>query len=253
MKRSVTLLTGGTGYLGRALISRIKRSWLVVGRSQERLSELRTRFPEIDVYAMDINDEQSIRAFVDYLRTSNYEVDGLVNNAAARPSLEYLSSSSKSLEWDSVLRANVTAPGLLTESLADLMSDFSSVVNISSIYGSSSTVLDIYSEEDRKQMFFLNMIYGVSKAALDHMTRYFATYYGFLNKNVRVNAICLGGIENQQPTEFKELYSGQTAAGKGKSGMITLEEASAMVEFLLSRKSSGVNGQVIAADKGWRL
>ena len=73
------------------------------------------------------------------------------------------------------------------------------IINISSIYGVVTPDFKIYSKGDR----FNSEIYGASKAALIQMTKYFANLLA--NKNICINSVSPGGIENLN-LQKKKIY-----------------------------------------------
>jgi len=72
-----------------------------------------------------------------------------------------------------------------------------SIINISSIYGLLSPDQRIYEEG-----FCKPISYSISKSSILGLTKYLATYWA--DKNVRVNAVTLGGVlyENVPPGDF---------------------------------------------------
>ena len=79
------------------------------------------------------------------------------------------------------------------------------------------------------------------------MTKYLAKYYK--NKNIRINCVSPGGINDNQPNEFIKNYEASTL----NIGMLDPEDISNTVEWLVSEKSRAINGQNIIVDDGWSL
>ena len=65
-------------------------------------------------------------------------------------------------------------------------------MNVGSIYGLVAGDMSLYNKNDRKT----SEIYGASKAAVIHLTKYLANYMGEFN--VRVNCISPGGVLNKK-------------------------------------------------------
>ena len=76
------------------------------------------------------------------------------------------------------------------------------------------------------------------------MTRFTATYWA--DKNVRCNAICPGGIENNQPAEFLKKISKEIPMGR----LAKKDEYQGVVTWMLSDSSSYLNGAIIPIDGG---
>ena len=86
--------------------------------------------------------------------------------------------------------------------------------------------------------------YGASKAGLTQLTRWLATT---LAPDVRVNAICPGGISRGQPDSFVEQYLRRTPLQR----MASEADFKGAVALFASDLSSFTSGQVLAIDGGW--
>jgi NAD(P)-dependent dehydrogenase (short-subunit alcohol dehydrogenase family) len=71
-----------------------------------------------------------------------------------------------------------------------------------------------------------------------------STYWS--DKNVRCNAICPGGVENNQNQDFINKLIKKIPLGR----MAKRNEYQGIIIFLLSDASSYINGSIIAADGG---
>lgn len=113
------------------------------------------------------------------------------------------------------------------------------IVNVSSLYGTVSPRHDIYSN------FVKPIAYSMSKAALNIMTKYLATYYG---PKFRLNTVVFGGVPSgKQDRQFVIEYSKYTPLKR----LMTIDEVTSVFDFLLSQKSSYVTGAEIFIDGGW--
>ena len=86
--------------------------------------------------------------------------------------------------------------------------------------------------------------YSVIKTGLIGLTRYLSTYW--VDKNVRCNAICPGGVENNQNDLFLAEVKKRIPMGR----MAFKNEYQGILIFLLSQASSYINGAIISADGG---
>jgi NAD(P)-dependent dehydrogenase (short-subunit alcohol dehydrogenase family) len=121
-----------------------------------------------------------------------------------------------------------------------------SIVNFGSIYGMLSPDFRIYSEGDRRSP----EMYGVTKAAVLQMTKYFAV--DFASKGIRVNSISPGGVfnsQNPQQTEFIQKYCQRTPMGR----MATITEVVDACVFLTSNMASYITGHNLIVDGGYSI
>ena len=117
------------------------------------------------------------------------------------------------------------------------------IINLASIYGVIAPRFEIY---DNTPMT-MPVEYAAIKSGLIHLTKYMAKY--FKRKNIRVNTISLGGIEDKQPEPFLKAYK-EFCLNKG---MLNAKDISGTVLYLLSDLSEFVNGQNIVVDDGFTL
>lgn len=91
--------------------------------------------------------------------------------------------------------------------------------------------------------------YVTSKSAIEGLVKALA---GELGASRRVNAVLPGVVDS--PMARKALTAEQFESvirGTPSGKLVAAEEVAALVEFLISPKSSGLNGQSIVIDRGW--
>ena len=66
------------------------------------------------------------------------------------------------------------------------------------------------------------------------------------DKNVRCNAMCPGGVENGQPSDFLESVSSRIPMGR----LAQNDEYQGTLLWMLSDASSYLNGSIISVDGG---
>ena len=86
--------------------------------------------------------------------------------------------------------------------------------------------------------------YSIVKTGIIGLTRYLATYWA--SKNVRCNAICPGGVENNQPTNFLDRVTEMIPMGR----LANIDEYQSTLIWMLSDASSYLNGAIIPVDGG---
>jgi pteridine reductase len=160
-------------------------------------------------------------------------LDALVNNASAFFPTPL--GEATPAHWDALFAANARAPFFLSQAAAP---------HLKAARGAIVSLADVYASRPLRD----HPLYGMSKAALVHMTRALALE---LAPEVRVNAIAPGAIlwpeddDGGKPEAAKQAILARTPLGR--TG--TAEEVAGAVRWLL-REASYVTGQVVRLDGG---
>ncbi len=123
-----------------------------------------------------------------------------------------------------------------------------SIINLSSIYGLVGQDLEIYKGTNMKE----NVTYSIIKGGINNFTKQMSSYYGKFN--IRVNAICPGGVINN---EDKKILKVQKIFEKNYTRKVPLkrfartDEIASVVVFLSSDASSYITGTLLPVDGGW--
>jgi enoyl-[acyl-carrier protein] reductase III len=185
-----------------------------------------------------VGDEQKVeQLFADVRERFGY-LDILVNNAASgvnRPALDLTAR-----HWDWTLNINTRGAWMCAQRAAPLMEGRAGkIVNISSL--GANRVLREY------------FLVGVSKAALEGLTRYLAVELAPLG--ISVNAVSGGLVETEALAAFSW---GQVAVEEGRrripaGRMVEPEDLARVVAFLCTDAASMIRGQTIVVDGGLSL
>lgn len=245
LQGKVALVTGGSRGIGRAIAlalgeqgARVAFNYLRGHEAARQTEALLTErgIPCLRVRA-HLGDPQQVKALVQAVRERFGRLDILVNNAASgvnRPAIEL-----EEKHWEWVLGVNARAPWLLVKEALPLMPSGACVVNITSL--GAGRVLPHY------------FSVGVSKAALEAITRYLAVELAA--KGIRVNAVSGGYVETEaldhfpNREEMRRWAQERTPAGR----LLTPEDIAGVVLFLCSPAAEMVRGQVIVVDGGYSL
>jgi NAD(P)-dependent dehydrogenase (short-subunit alcohol dehydrogenase family) len=164
-------------------------------------------------------------------------IDLLVNNAAV--TLRKLAVDVSWAEWNEVLAANVTGTFFLTQQIGRHLIDRGQpgcVVNIASTHG-------IVGAPQQST-------YGISKAALIHMTKALAIEWG--QHGIRVNAIAPGRLDTPSPARTirttDPAYMRAMLARIPLHRLATAEEVAAAVCYLASAEAASITGQTLVLD-----
>lgn len=185
-------------------------------------------------FRLDQSDMDSIAAFAEQIRDTGLQIDCLVNNAGIYPAKDI--SDVEPGDWDDMLDTNARGPFFLVKSLLPVMRTGGSVVNISSINATNPA----------KGLAH----YGISKAAVEMMTRSQAQAYG--NK-IRVNCIAPGLIYKEGQDEFIPGWTESYIQRSPLHKLVLAEEIGKTCLFLASDLASAITGQTITADCGIQL
>lgn len=241
----VVLITGGATGIGLMMAESLVAAGCqvyVASRRLELCEEQAQRLgPRCNALELDLSSAESIGAMVSRLAEQEEELHGLINNAGATWGAPFDKYPDRG--WQAIHDINVKAPFMLTQALlpqleaAAKLGDPARVINIGSIFGVRTEVLNAYA-------------YGASKAAVHHLTRVMAKELA--PRSVTVNAIAPGFFPSEM-TEFlvedearKESLLSQVPLGRLGEG----DDIGALVQYLLSPGASFMTGAIIPLDGG---
>jgi NAD(P)-dependent dehydrogenase (short-subunit alcohol dehydrogenase family) len=243
---AVVVVTGGGGQLGSSLCERFDSLGNTVvmadidvdacERQIEQLSLENTRALELDV-----SDPKSIRTGFESIHEKFGGPDVLVNNAGIAVFTPFEERTLE--EFDDVMRVNVYGTFFCTQVAQRYMQKTGggSIVNVGSIYGVESPDPRIYGDSGLDS----SAVYGASKAAVIHMTKYMAVHLA--DRDIRVNAISPGGIFANQDDYFLKNYREKVPLGR----MAREEDIVDVVVFLAADSARYITGQNIVVDGGF--
>jgi NAD(P)-dependent dehydrogenase (short-subunit alcohol dehydrogenase family) len=247
LRHQVIILTGGAGLYGRGLVRDLASAGaelIIASRNIEALekvaAEERADGHFVTAMQLDQANEASVFALRDAVLAKFGRIDGLVNNAVARPM-----KTPDSLEgWVESMRVNATGLYLITHHIGKVICDQGkgSVVNIGSMQGMIGPSFELYAGTN---MGVPPPDYFFHKGGMINFTRYYAALFG--PKGVRVNCLSPGGFFNNQPEPFLTRYNEHTMLNR----MADPEDLGGSVIFLLSDASKYITGANLAVDGGY--
>ena len=204
---------------------------------------------------LDVTDRSSLEAARQRILDRYGRLDVLVNNAAINDMFEnpLLAAEQSMFEhyplemWDRSWKVNVSGVFLCSQVLGGVMAERGggSIINIASTYGIVAPDQNIYKDADGKQSFYKSPAYPVTKSAVIGFTKFLAAYWG--KRNVRVNALSPGGVENSQEEWFKQNYAAKTPIGR----MAMPSDYRGAIVYLASDASGYMTGANLVVDGGW--
>lgn len=231
----VALITGASRGLGRALALEFARcgAGVVINSrpfSANELGATRREIEEMGAQVLAVSADVSQRSDVERLAGEALacfgRIDILVNNASALGPTPMPYLTDYPIEhFEQVLRTNVVAPFMLTRALVGQMLSrgSGSVINVSSDAG-----LVGYPTWGA---------YGVSKAAVDQLTRTWAAELE--GSGVRINSVDPGNMD----TEMHRLAE----PGEDPGQWAKPEQVTHVFVYLASDEAKGINGQRLDA------
>ena len=207
-------------------------------------------------YVVDVTDEEAVKKNVSEVIQKYGKIDGLINNAANNPKVEDSENINFSrLEnfpenvWNDDLDVGLKGAFLCAKYYGYEISKNpkgGSILNISSDLGLIAPDQDLYLVEGLppEKQAVKPVTYSVVKTGIIGLTRYLATYWS--KNNVRSNAICPGGVDNNQNEEFISKVSEKIPLGR----LANVNEYQGTVVWILSDASSYLNGAIIPIDGG---
>lgn len=251
LKGRVIVVSGGYGYLGRAICRGLlghNANVVVGGRDRQKFerafSQELSAGDNISFVDFDISQSHSIESAFQEVVDRFGDLHVVVNNAFySKGQLpEELSDDLWSLGVDGTLNSVYRS---IRASIPHLRKTKGKIVNVASMYGLVSPDFSIY---DDYQEYLNPPHYGASKAGILQLTRYFAGYLG--KDGICVNAVTPGPFpsdEVQGNEGFIELLKKRTMLGRIGS---PADLAGAFV-YLSSSASDFLTGQNIIIDGGW--
>ena len=115
------------------------------------------------------------------------------------------------------------------------------IVFLSSIYGLVGQNINVYKNTKLKE----NMSYAIIKGGINTLTKSMASYYG--NYGIRVNALCAGGVYDNQSKLFIKNYKNLVPLRR----LASAEEIANSTVFLCSNSASYITGSLLLVDGGW--
>jgi 3-oxoacyl-[acyl-carrier protein] reductase len=236
--KPVALVTGGAGGIGQAINRRlVDTGWQVLaGDLAAALERSDPGGDWVSAAELDVTDRSSVGRYVERARGLG-EIRGLVNCAGIVrfTPMSGFEDADASMLWE----VNVAGSARVASAAVAHMPTGSAIVNISSITGYIGRLEG-------------GSLYGATKAGLVAFTRYLATELA--PQGIRANGLAPGYIAVEMSPSMRAISGGEEALEKQipLARLGTTDEMAEIVEFLLSDRSSYINGETLLADGGVR-
>ncbi|UTR09052.1 enoyl-[acyl-carrier-protein] reductase FabL [Evansella sp. LMS18] len=246
--KKVALITGSSRGIGKKIAIKLaEEGYNIVinfarnrSKAEETAEEIRALGAEVLTVKANIAKKEKVEELFAEIDEKFGRLDVLVNNAASgvlKPLMELEES-----HWDWTMNINNKGMLFCSQLAAERMKnreEGGAIVSLSSL--GSQRYLENYTTV------------GVSKAAVEALTRYLAVELA--QYNISVNAVSGGAVDTDALTHFpnrEELLEGaksRTPAGR----IVEPDDLADAVMFLLSPKARMIRGQTIVVDGGISL
>ncbi len=237
----VALVTGASQGIGRACalaLAEAGANIALAARNQEKLAavakEVEGKGVQAASFAMDVSNEDSVKAAVKGALERFGKIDVLVNNAGITK--DTLLIRMKRADWDSVLQTNLSGAFFCTQAVISSMlkQRWGRIVNITSVFGQMGQVGQAN--------------YSASKAGLIGFTMAMAREVA--SRSITVNAVAPGYIETAMTEglseDLKSKVNEMIPLGRAGTDM----EVAHAVRFLASEEASYITGHVLKVNGG---
>ncbi len=242
LKGKRALVTGGTKGIGLAVASELASlgaEVFIVARKQIEVSTVTGKIDSSCGMACDISDRLQREKLVSAVMKQWGSLDILVNNAGMnirKPTTGYSDD-----EYDIIMDTNLRSAWDLCRKLHPMLRDSKqgNIVNISSVAGQTSVRTGV--------------VYGMTKSAMIHMTKYLAAEWA--DDNIRVNAVAPWYISTPlaevvlRESEYRDEVISRTPLKK----IGDPADVAAAVAFLCMPAASYITGQTINVDGGFTI
>lgn len=244
--RRVALVTGASYGIGAATALALAHDGCDLALTATRvdnLSKVAAKLATMGVrtvsVALDVRSQTSIEEAWSQVVAAFGTIDVLVNNAGVsitRAALDMTPS-----EWEGVMQTNLSGTFFMSQQMGRHLVGArrpGCIINIASTRGIVG--------------FPGRSVYGISKAAVIHMTRMLAIEWA--RYGIRVNSIAPGRVDTESPTRpARPVGSKEWEAVVSPvplHRLATSEEVAAAVRYLASPKATYITGQTLVLDGG---
>ena len=238
LKKNNIIVTGATGGIGSSIIKKlydVGANILATGTKDEKLQELKKKFPNIQTLKFDISLIDKLENFIeDATKQLGGKLDCIVNNAgitqdnlAIRMSIE---------EWKKVIDINLTSTFLISKFAIKKMlkNKKGKIINITSVVGHTGNLGQTN--------------YTASKAGIVAMSKSLAIEYA--KKNINVNCISPGFIKTAMTDKIDEKFKEIIISKIPSARLGEPEDVANAVIFLASSHSDYINGETLHVNGG---
>ncbi len=237
----VAIVTGASRGIGRKIASTLAKNGIKVianynsseNAAKNLKEDLKKEGIEIDIFKADVSKREDCKKLVQFTLEKYKKIDILINNAGISEYRIFTDETDE--DWNRVINTNLySAFAMSQEVIPNMIHNKSGcIINISSIWGQVGASLEV--------------IYSISKAGMDGLTKGLAKELGL--SNIRVNSIAPGIINTDMNNNIskEELEELEEEIPLGRMGLP--QDIAKCVNWLI--EDNYTTGQVISINGGW--
>jgi NAD(P)-dependent dehydrogenase (short-subunit alcohol dehydrogenase family) len=243
MRGKVALVTGGNRGIGRAIaigLAEVGASVAIAARDEQRNAQTVAELEKLGfAVRTDLAERDDILSMVRAVEGALGPIDVLVNNAGIGFHVEALKVTDE--EWRRLFAVNLEAVWRTSQAVATEMAKrgSGSIINIGSISGLIVNRPQWHSP------------YGISKAAVHHLTKSLAAEWAA--KGIRVNAIAPGYVMTEIASDEYEDYRHYWRDEVPMQRYASPDEIAPTALLLASDAGAFITGSVVVVDGGYTL
>lgn len=239
--QEVAIVTGASKGIGREIAKELAQEGIQVianyNKSEKEAKSLQEELAKknikLDIFKADVSKREETKKLIGYALEKYGKIDILINNAGIS---EYkLFTDETDEDWNRVINTNLYSAFIMSQEASYNMihNKKGCIINISSIWGIVGGALEV--------------LYSISKAGIDGMTKALAKELG--PSNIRVNSIAPGMINTKMNSKFtkQEIEEIKEEIPLEKIGEPS--DIAKCVKWLV--KDTYTTGQVISINGGW--
>lgn len=239
--QEVAIVTGASKGIGREIAKELAQEGIQVianyNKSEKEAKSLKEELAKknikLDIFKADVSKREEAKKLIKYALEKYGKIDILINNAGIS---EYkLFTDETDEDWNRVINTNLYSAFIMSQEASYNMihNKKGCIINISSIWGIVGGALEV--------------LYSISKAGIDGMTKALAKELG--PSNIRVNSIAPGMINTKMNSKFtkQEIEEIKEEIPLEKIGEPS--DIAKCVKWLV--KDIYTTGQVISINGGW--
>ena len=240
-KQKIAIVTGASRGIGREVAKELAESGITVianyNKSEEEAKKLQQELEEqnfkLEIFKADVSKREDVKKLVEYTIEKYGKIDILINNAGIS---EYkLFTDETDEDWDKLINTNLYSAFAMSQEVIPNMvhNKKGCIINISSIWGIVGGSLEV--------------LYSISKAGLDGMTKALAKELG--PSNIRVNSIAPGMINTKMNSKFTEKEIEEIKEEIPLERLGNPQDIAKCIKWLID--DNYTTGQVISINGGW--